>query len=124
MLKEAGATEVHAAVTHGILSNPALTRISASEIDRDSTPHQTRIHTCLTAQAYVYVFVVDIVASACVGFIVTDSIPMNENCKSCSKIVVISLADLLASAIQRIHNGESVSYLFDSKPIHDNGSSI
>lgn len=89
MLKEAGATEVHAAVTHGILSNPALTRISASEIDR---------------------------------FIVTDSIPMNENCKSCSKIVVISLADLLASAIQRIHNGESVSYLFDSKPvdvIHD-----
>ena len=36
MLKEAGATEEHAAVTHGILSNPALTRISASEIDRNS----------------------------------------------------------------------------------------
>jgi ribose-phosphate pyrophosphokinase len=44
--------------------------------------------------------------------IVTDTIPLSENAKNCPKIVQLSVADLLAEAIYRIHNYDSVSSLF------------
>jgi ribose-phosphate pyrophosphokinase len=44
--------------------------------------------------------------------IVTNTIPLSENKKS-SKVKVLSVAELFANAIQRIHIGESVSSLFD-----------
>ncbi len=44
--------------------------------------------------------------------VITDSIPL-ENSKQDSKIKVVSIAPLLADAIRRIHNEESVSCLFD-----------
>ena len=44
--------------------------------------------------------------------IVTDSIPLGEEAKRCPKIRVLSISGLLADAIQRIHEDESVSYLF------------
>lgn len=44
--------------------------------------------------------------------LITDSIPF-KNSKNNSKIKVISIAPLLAEAIHRIHNEESVSCLFD-----------
>ena len=44
--------------------------------------------------------------------IVTDSIPLPENAKGSKKYVVVSVANLLAEAIKRIHLGDSVSSLF------------
>jgi ribose-phosphate pyrophosphokinase len=44
--------------------------------------------------------------------IVTDTIPLNEQAAACKKVVQLSVADLLAEAIYRIHNYDSVSSLF------------
>jgi len=44
--------------------------------------------------------------------VVSNSIPLSEAAKNCSKIRVLSVAPLLARAIQSIHEGGSVSTLF------------
>jgi len=44
--------------------------------------------------------------------IVTDTIPLSPEAEACSKIVQLSVADILAEAIYRIHNYDSVSSLF------------
>jgi ribose-phosphate pyrophosphokinase len=44
--------------------------------------------------------------------IVTDTIPLREEAKACSKIKVLSISSLLAEAIRRIYEDESVSDLF------------
>ena len=44
--------------------------------------------------------------------IVTDTIPHGEKEKNCSKLKVLSTAELLGEAIRRIYYGESVSSLF------------
>lgn len=44
---------------------------------------------------------------------VTDTIPLRESAERCDKIEVISVADVLAEAIKRIHGNDSVSSLFD-----------
>ncbi|KAJ1513171.1 ribose-phosphate pyrophosphokinase [Coelomomyces lativittatus] len=49
--------------------------------------------------------------------IVSNSVPQTEHTLKCSKIKVFDIAPLLAEAIRRIHNGESVSFLFDMVPI-------
>lgn len=55
----------------------------------------------------------DRINKSCLSYVcVTDSIPQTENMKHCEKLSVISLAPLLAEAIRRIHNHESLSALF------------
>ena len=79
-LKKAKAKTIYAAITHGILSGPAIGRIDE-----------------------------------CKGLeklLITDSVPLSEEKKN-SKIQVLSVSSLLAEAIKRIHNEESVSCLFD-----------
>jgi len=44
--------------------------------------------------------------------VVTNSIPQEENLKKCPKLKVIDIAPMLAEAIRRTHNGESISVLF------------
>jgi ribose-phosphate pyrophosphokinase len=44
--------------------------------------------------------------------IVTDTIPLREEAKACPKIKVLSISNLLAEAIRRIYEDESVSSLF------------
>jgi ribose-phosphate pyrophosphokinase len=44
--------------------------------------------------------------------IVTNSIMMTEATKQCSKIKTIDISSMLAEAIRRTHNGESISVLF------------
>ena len=44
--------------------------------------------------------------------IVSDSIPLNEDARACSKIKVITFAPLIGEAIKRIHEEKSVSILF------------
>ncbi|MBU3911724.1 MAG: ribose-phosphate pyrophosphokinase [Candidatus Omnitrophica bacterium] len=78
-LKKAGAKDVYAAITHPVLSGPAIKRIEPSFLKK---------------------------------LFVTNTIPV-ENGKKHKKIKVLSIAPLLAEAIKRIHNEESVSCLFD-----------
>ncbi|MDP8230415.1 MAG: ribose-phosphate pyrophosphokinase [Candidatus Gorgyraea atricola] len=78
-LKRAGAKDVYAAITHPVLSGPAIQRIEKSAIKK---------------------------------LVVTNTIPVEDG-KKHKKIKVLSIAPLLAEAIKRIHNEESVSCLFD-----------
>ena len=51
-------------------------------------------------------------ASAIEEILITDTIPLGDKVASTDKIKVLSVADLLAEAIRRIHEDESVSSLF------------
>jgi len=51
-------------------------------------------------------------ASKLKSLVVTNSIPLNGKEKECDKIKVLSVSKLLAEAINRIHNEDSVSSLF------------
>ncbi len=44
--------------------------------------------------------------------VVTDTIPLSEEAKSCKKIRVVSLSEMLAQAIRRVNVEESVSSMF------------
>jgi len=44
--------------------------------------------------------------------VVTNTIPLGEKGKRCTKIKVLSVAELLGETIKRIYNSESVSTLF------------
>eukprot|EP00035_Acanthoeca_spectabilis_P021568 m.438959 g.438959 ORF g.438959 m.438959 type:complete len:323 (+) comp18309_c0_seq1:150-1118(+) len=82
-LYEAGAKDVYAAITHAILSGPAIDRINKSQL---------------------------------VGLIVTNSCAHEEKKKLCAKLRTIDIAPILAEAVRRTHNGESISYLFNHVP--------
>jgi ribose-phosphate pyrophosphokinase len=51
------------------------------------------------------------------AFVVTNTIPQDRNCTECHKIQVIDICTILAEAIRRTHNGESVSFLFKNVPL-------
>jgi ribose-phosphate pyrophosphokinase len=53
-----------------------------------------------------------IVESPLQELVVTDSIPLRDEAAECSKLEVVSVAELLGESIRRIHNEESVSSLF------------
>ena len=44
--------------------------------------------------------------------VVTNTVPLEKEAKTCDKIEVLSIANLLGEAIRRIHEGSSVSSLF------------
>ncbi|MBF0619081.1 MAG: ribose-phosphate pyrophosphokinase [Candidatus Omnitrophica bacterium] len=79
-LKEAGVDKVFAAVSHGVLSGPAVERLG----------------NCKALEELV----------------ITDSIPLSK-AKKIAKIKQLTVAPLLAEAIKRIHNEQSISCLFD-----------
>ncbi|ORY51396.1 phosphoribosyl pyrophosphokinase [Rhizoclosmatium globosum] len=45
--------------------------------------------------------------------IVSNTVPQDDHLKRCPKMKVFDIAPLLAEAIRRIHNGESISFLFE-----------
>ncbi|KAF0881764.1 PRPS2 pyrophosphokinase, partial [Crocuta crocuta] len=49
--------------------------------------------------------------------VVTNTIPQEDKMRHCPKIQVIDISMILAEAIRRTHNGESVSYLFSHVPL-------
>jgi phosphoribosylpyrophosphate synthetase len=51
-------------------------------------------------------------ASSLEELVVTDTIPLHESSRACKKIRVGSVAGLLAEAIRRTHNEDSISSLF------------
>ncbi|MCG8672909.1 MAG: ribose-phosphate pyrophosphokinase [Pseudomonadales bacterium] len=81
-LKDHGAKKVVAYCTHPVLSGPAITNISNSNLDE---------------------------------LCVTDTIPLTESGLNCSNIRPLSLASMLAEAVRRINNEESLSAMFSPK---------
>ena len=79
-LKEVGVEKIYAAVSHGVLSGPAIERFKE----------------CKDLEELV----------------ITDSIPLTK-AKRIPKIKQLTVAPLLAEAIKRIHNEQSISCLFD-----------
>jgi len=57
--------------------------------------------------------ITNIVNSPLDGIVVTDTIPLSEEAKNCSKIRQVTLSGMLAQAIQRINVEESVSSMFN-----------
>ena len=51
-------------------------------------------------------------ASALDELVVTDTIPLSDEAKACSKIRVLTMANLLAESVRRVNNEESLSALF------------
>jgi ribose-phosphate pyrophosphokinase len=49
--------------------------------------------------------------------IVSNTIPQDEHLARCSKMTVIDVAPIFSEAVRRMHNGESVSFLFDVQAI-------
>ncbi len=77
-LKEKGANSIHAGITHGILSGPAVERIEEAPVEE---------------------------------LVVTNTVPVPSE-KTGGKVRALSVAELFAEAIKRIHHSESVSSLF------------
>lgn len=80
-LKEKGANEIYAGITHGILSENAVQRIDESPLKE---------------------------------LVITNTVPLPPH-KRIDKITVLSVAELFAEAIKRIHQGESLSSIFVMK---------
>jgi ribose-phosphate pyrophosphokinase len=53
--------------------------------------------------------------SALDGVVVTDTIPLTDSARNCTKIRQLSVAPLIAETIQRIAKGESVMSLFSDQ---------
>eukprot|EP00051_Salpingoeca_urceolata_P027363 m.481165 g.481165 ORF g.481165 m.481165 type:complete len:321 (-) comp22064_c0_seq1:288-1250(-) len=83
-LLQNGATEVHAMLTHGLFSGPAIQRINESQLSQ---------------------------------VVITNTCPLSEVKAACTKIRTIDVAPILAEAVRRTHNGESISYLFNHVPL-------
>jgi ribose-phosphate pyrophosphokinase len=70
------------------------------------------VHACCTHAVLSGPAVDRVQSSDIESLIVTDTVPLNENARSCEKIKVLSIAELVGEAIIRSHTGESVTSLF------------
>jgi ribose-phosphate pyrophosphokinase len=73
----------------------------------------TEVYACCTHPVLSGPAIERIDQSVLKELIVTDTIPLSEAGRQCTKIRVLSVAPLLAEAIRRTHNEESISSLFD-----------
>ena len=78
-LKEEGAVNVLAYITHPVLSGSAIEKIEGSQMD---------------------------------GMYVTDTIPLGEDARNCSKVMQLSLSGVLAESIRRVSKEQSISEMF------------
>ncbi len=70
------------------------------------------VHACCSHPVLSGPAVERITSSDIKSLVVTNSIPLNGTAVDCKKIQVLSVSHLLAEAIKRIHNEDSVSSLF------------
>lgn len=70
------------------------------------------VHACCSHPVLSGPAVERITDSVIKSLVVTNSIPLRDEAKKCGKIKVLSVAGILADAINRIHNEDSVSSLF------------
>ena len=72
----------------------------------------SKIYACCTHPVLSGSSVKKIEASPIDNLVVTNTIPLNDKAQNCSKIMVLSVAELLGETIKRIYNSNSVSTLF------------
>jgi ribose-phosphate pyrophosphokinase len=70
------------------------------------------VHACCSHPVLSGPAVERITRSDIKSLVVTNSIPLRPEAQACPKIKVLSVSHLLADAIHRIHNEDSVSSLF------------
>ncbi|MBN1830865.1 MAG: ribose-phosphate pyrophosphokinase [Deltaproteobacteria bacterium] len=70
------------------------------------------IYACCTHPVLSGTAVERIEASPLDKVVVTNTIPLNEKARNGSKIIALSVAELLGETIKRVHNSDSVSTLF------------
>lgn len=70
------------------------------------------VHACCTHPVLSGPAVERLTKSELKSLVVTNSIPLGDQARDCEKIKVLSVSKLLADAINRIHNEDSVSSLF------------
>ena len=71
-----------------------------------------KIYACCTHPVLSGTAVEKIEASPLDKVVVTNTIPLNEKARNGSKIMTLSVAELLGETIKRVHNSDSVSTLF------------
>jgi ribose-phosphate pyrophosphokinase len=72
----------------------------------------SRIFACCTHPVLSGPAIDRIEASPIDRLVVTNTIPLEQKARDCSKIVLLSVAELLGETIKRIYNSDSVSTLF------------
>jgi ribose-phosphate pyrophosphokinase len=70
------------------------------------------VHACCAHAVLSGPSVDRIINSPLKSVVVTDTIPLNSNAKSCDKIKVLTISKLVGEAIIRSHKGDSVTSLF------------
>jgi ribose-phosphate pyrophosphokinase len=85
-----------------------LTQAASALLDRGAK----RIYACCTHPVLSGPAIERIENSPIEQLVVTNTIPLSDESKKCSKIKVLSVAELLGETIKRIHNSDSVSTLF------------
>lgn len=109
-LKERGAYKIFVMATHGILSCEAPRFIEESSIDEVGPPASppSPVSDAPPLTSFLPAQVV-----------VTNTIPHEIQKLQCPKIKTVDISMILSEAIRRIHNGESMSYLFRNIGVDD-----
>ncbi len=105
VLREHGAYKIYVLATHGLFYSDAPRLLEDSAIDEVIVTN-TSIYFCYFALNFKYIF----------SYV---SVPHELQKMRCHKIKTIDIATLLAEAMRRIHNGESLSYLFKNVTLED-----
>merc|ERR1711962_1197074 len=77
----------------------------------------TKVHAIATHGVFSGPAVSRLMDSGFESVVVTNTIPQDSKIAQCPLIRVIDISPILAEAIRRTHNGESVSYLFGHVPL-------
>jgi len=77
----------------------------------------TKVHAIATHGVFSGPAVSRLLDSGFESVVVTNTIPQDEKMSQCPVIRTIDISPILAEAIRRTHNGESVSYLFSHVPL-------
>jgi len=105
-----GAVDNHTCVLMDDMVDTANTLCEAASALKDAGARQ--VSACCTHPVLSGSAVERITDSELDEIVVTNSIPLSEEARNCEKIRQISIAELLAEAIRRIAEGDSVSSLF------------
>ncbi|XP_050616526.1 ribose-phosphate pyrophosphokinase 1-like [Macaca thibetana thibetana] len=77
----------------------------------------TRVYAILTPSIFCGPAISHINNACFKAVVVTNTIPQDDKMKHRSKIQVIDISMILAEAIRKTHNEESISYLFSHVPL-------